>query len=85
METVEVTLTSREPIDLAALTSDAFENLLRAAGIERPFDWQQEADGRIRVTFSHEAGDAERAVGASERIANDLGVGNWEVRVEPSG
>jgi hypothetical protein len=85
MDAFEVTLTSREPIDLVTLTSDGFENLLASAGIERPCTWQQAADGSITVTFRHEAKDAERAVGASERIANDIGVGTWEVRVEPAG
>jgi hypothetical protein len=85
MGAFEVTLTSREPIDLVSLTSDGFESLLVSAGIDRPCAWQQAADGSIVVTFRREAEDAERAVGASERIANDIGVGTWEVRVDPAG
>jgi hypothetical protein len=34
------------------------------------------------VTFRHEASDSERAYGASERLANDLGIGTWTVSVE---
>jgi hypothetical protein len=82
MEQFKITLTSMQPVDFGDLTSDGFEKLLAAAGIEAPFDWQQDADGKITVMFQHQAADADRAMGASERVANELGIGAWDVRVE---
>ena len=84
METFDIALESAQPVDLGDLGADGFEKVL-AATIDRPFQWRQEDDGCIRVTFSHEATDEERAYGASERLANDLGVGVWTVTVAPAG
>jgi hypothetical protein len=84
MESFEITLDSTAPIDLGDLTADGFEKVL-AAGIDRPFTWQQRQDGCISVTFEHEAADRDRAYGASERLANELGIGIWTVSVTPAG
>jgi len=83
MESFEITLRSTEPIELSELDADGFQNLL-ATQIDQPFTWSQEVDGCICVTFRHDAVDRERAHGASERLANDLGVGNWAVSVVPT-
>lgn len=82
MQTCKVTLQSLQPIDLGDLNAEGFENLLAAVGIAKPFTWQQDDEGHIRVTFWHEATDTERAIGASERTANELGIGTWAVSVE---
>jgi hypothetical protein len=84
MESFEITLESTAPIDLGDLTSDGFEKLL-AGSIDRPFTWQQAADGCVTVSFQHEATDGDRAYGASERLANELGIGIWTVSVTPAG
>jgi hypothetical protein len=84
MESFEITLESSAPIDLGDLTADGFEKVL-AGAIDRPFTWRQDTDGCISVTFEHEAADRERAYGASERLANDLGIGIWVVSVAPAG
>jgi hypothetical protein len=83
MENFEITLESTEPIDLGDLSADGFAKVL-AATIDRPFTWQQKDDGCICVTFQHEATDHDRAYGASERIATDLGIGIWFVSVTPA-
>jgi hypothetical protein len=82
MPTCKVTLKSMQPIDLGDLNAEGFENLLAAVGIAKPFTWQQDDDGHITVTFWHHAADTERAIGASERAANELGIGTWSVSVE---
>jgi hypothetical protein len=84
MESFDITLASTEPVDLGDLGADGFEKVL-AASIDTPFTWEQEADGCISVSFRHDATDHDRAYGASERLANDLGVGNWTVTVSPAG
>jgi hypothetical protein len=83
MESFDITLESTEPIDLGDLNADAFEKML-AASIDRPFTWRQEGDGCICVTFRHEAADRDRAYGAAERLANELGIGVWTVEVAPA-
>jgi hypothetical protein len=82
MQNFEVTLESAAPIDLGDLNADAFEKVL-AASIDQPFTWRQEDDGCVCVTFQHEATDHDRAYGASERLADDLGIGVWTVTVTP--
>jgi hypothetical protein len=82
MPTCKVTLKSTQPVDLGDLNAEGFENLLAAVGIAQPFTWQQDAEGDITVTFWHQATDTERAIGASERAANELGIGTWSVSVE---
>jgi hypothetical protein len=82
METFRVTMRSWAPVDLGNLTSDGFEHLLAGAGVTKPFTWQQDDVGDITVTFWHEAADAQRCQGAAERLANEIGLGNWEVSVE---
>lgn len=81
MDTFEITLQSAGPIDLADLGSNGFESLLDSAGIAPLCTWSQDADGRIKVVFRHEATDKDRAFGASERIASQLGTGVWNVDV----
>ena len=83
METFDITLESNEPVDLGDLGAEGFEKVL-AASIDRPYTWHQEDDGCICVTFRHEATDRDRAYGASERLANDLGIGIWTVSVAPA-
>ena len=83
MDSFDITLESTAPIDLGDLTSDGFEKVL-SASIDRPFTWQQAADGCITVSFRHEATDGDRAYGAAERLANDLGIGIWTVSVSPA-
>jgi hypothetical protein len=83
VEAFDITLESTEPIDLGDLSADGFEKVL-AANIDRPFSWRQEDDGCISVRFSHEATDRDRAYGASERLANELGIGIWTVSVAPA-
>jgi hypothetical protein len=80
MQMFEITLESTEPVDLGGLNADGFQHVL-AAAIDRPFTWRQEDDGCICVTFRHEAADHDRAYGASERLANELGIGIWTVSV----
>jgi hypothetical protein len=80
MDTFDITLESTEPIDLGDLSAEGFEKVL-AASIDRPFTWRQEQDGRISVAFRHEATDQDRAYGAAERLANELGIGVWSVSV----
>jgi hypothetical protein len=82
MERFDITLESTHSINLGDLNADGFEKLL-AACIDRPFTWRQEDDGCICVTFRHEAADRDRAYGASERLANELGIGIWTVSVAP--
>jgi hypothetical protein len=84
METFDITLESTEPIHLGVLNADDFEKLLKAT-IDCPFTWQQTDDGCVCVTFEHEAADRERAYGASERMANELGLGNWTVSIAQAG
>ena len=84
LETFDITLESTEPIDLGDLSADGFEKVL-AASIDRPFTWRQEDDGCICVIFRHEATDRDRAFGASERLANELGIGSWSVSVASAG
>jgi hypothetical protein len=84
METFEITLESTEPVDLGDLTADGFEKVI-GASLDGPFTWQQREDGCISVAFRHEAADRDRAYGASERLANDLGIGVWTVSVAPAG
>jgi hypothetical protein len=84
METFEITLESKGPIDLGDLTADGFEKVL-AGAIDRPFTWRQDEAGCILVAFQHEATDSDRAYGASERLVNDLGIGIWNVSVAPAG
>jgi len=79
----DITLESTDPIDLGDLNADGFRRLLEAT-IDSPFTWEQRADGCICVSFRHEAADAERAYGASERLANELGIGVWTVEVVPA-
>ena len=62
MPSFEITLRSADPIDLGDLGAAGFESLVRGRGIDTAFDWQQDADGRIQVTFDHEATDRERAI-----------------------
>ena len=82
METFEITLQSEEPIDLGDLGAAGFESLVEAAGCDTAFTWDQAEDGRIRVMFRHEATDRDRALGASERIASELGTAVWTAQVE---
>ena len=84
METFEITLRSTGPIDFGDLEAAGFEKLLRASGLEGPLTWTQDGDGCTTVTFRHEAADADRAYGATERIASDLGIGVWIVTVTPA-
>jgi hypothetical protein len=84
METFDITLESTQPVDLGDPGAAGFEKVL-ASTIDRPFTWRQEDDGCICVSFRHEATDRDRAYGASERLANDLGFGNWTVSVDPAG
>jgi hypothetical protein len=84
MENFEITLESNGPIDLGDLNADGFEKVL-AGAIDGPFTWSQDANGCISVVFRHEATDRDRAYGASERLANDLGIGIWTVSVLPAG
>jgi hypothetical protein len=79
--TFEITLQSVDPVDLGDLGAAGFEGLVRSAGVDTAFNWEQDADGRICVTFRHEATDQERAQGASDRIASDLGPAVWTVQV----
>jgi hypothetical protein len=65
---------------LGDLSADGFERALGAT-IDRPFTWEQDANGRVCVMHSHEATDRDRAYGASERLANELGAGIWTVSV----
>jgi hypothetical protein len=87
MKNFEITLQSVDPVDLGDLGAAGFDGLLEAAGLDVPCSWEQDADGRIRVVFRHEATDKERAEGASERIAAELSTGVWTAQVEdvPSG
>jgi hypothetical protein len=80
LESFEVNLESTEPIDLGELNADGFEKLL-AANIDAPFSWEQAEDGCVTVSFRHKATDRDRAYGASERLANELGIGVWTVSV----
>jgi hypothetical protein len=82
METFEITLESAEPVDLGELGSDGFETLLESAGVDSEFTWEMDEDGRIRVTFRHEAVDRDRAQGVSDRIASGLGPAVWTAHVE---
>lgn len=84
METFDITLESTGPIDLGDLNADGFEKML-AANIDRPFTWRQEDDGCICVSFRPEAADRDRAYGASERLADELGIGIWTVSVVSAG
>ena len=80
MKTFAITIRSREPLDLDGLDADGFAKLI-AANIHEPHTWEQDDEGFVTVAFSHEATDHERAVGASERVANELGIGTWAVTV----
>lgn len=83
METFDITLQSTGPIDLGDLNADGFQNVV-AAIIDQPFTWRQEDDGRICVSVRHDAAHRDRAYGASERLANELGIGIWTVSVAPA-
>jgi hypothetical protein len=82
METFEITLQSVQPVDLGDLGAAGFESLVKAAGIDTAFSWDQDEEGRIRVAFRHEAADRDRALGVSERIASELGTGVWTAQVD---
>jgi hypothetical protein len=82
VETFEITLQSVEPVDLGDLGTAGFDGVLKTAMPDAACNWEQGGDGRIRVVFRHEATDKERALGASERIASELGPGIWTAQVE---
>jgi hypothetical protein len=82
VETFEITLQSVEPVDLGDLGPAGFDGLLKTAVPDTACNWEQGADGRIRVMFRHEATDQDRALGASERIATELGPGIWTAQVD---
>ena len=84
IQNFEIILESTEPINLGDLNADGFEKVLSAT-IDRPFTWRQEDDGCVCVTFQHEAADRDRAYGASERLASELGIGVWTVSVTSAG
>jgi hypothetical protein len=54
-------------------------------GSDGGFPWRQEDDGCVSVTFQHEAADRDRAYGASERVASELGIGIGTVSVTSAG
>jgi hypothetical protein len=75
----EITPQSVEPVDPGNPGAAGFENLLQGQGTDGDMNRVQDQEGRIRVR--HGDTDENRALGASERIVSEFGIGVWTVEV----